>query len=78
VDAYLEAELFFQDVVEQITVLACLRVVQQVVGAHEGCDPSFDSIGERPRKANQNSSSHAVRRSALPSIYLMHRLVVNV
>ena len=49
----LETELFLENVVQQITVLARLRIVQEVVGAHEGCDTSLDSICEWPEKVNQ-------------------------
>jgi hypothetical protein len=74
----LETELFLEDVVQQVAVLACLRVVQEVVGAHEGCNTSLDGIGERPEKANQYGFGHAWKGTTLPSIKLMQCLVVNV
>ena len=75
----LETKFFLEDVVQQIAVLARLRVVQKVVGAHEGRNTSLDSIGEWPKKANEYvNSAIGSKGSDLPSIHLVHRLVVNV
>jgi hypothetical protein len=46
----LETKLFLEDVVQQVAVLTCLRVVQEVVGAHKGCNTSLDGISEWPEK----------------------------
>ena len=44
----MESKLILENVVQEIAVLACLRVVDEVVGAHKGCNASLDGVRERP------------------------------
>ena len=47
-DESLEAELTLQDVVLEVRVLADLRIVDLVVGAHDGASTGADGVGKRP------------------------------
>jgi len=49
-DESLEAELVLEKLVEDLTVLACVGVVDLVVGAHDTSGTCADGVGKRPGK----------------------------
>jgi len=74
-DKTLEAELRLEQLVEGLTVLACVGVVDLVVRAHDTCGACADRIGKRPGKLGREiwrGNYH------LPKVQLVHGNVVNV
>ena len=55
-DETLETELGFEELVENLTVLACIGVVDLVVGAHDTGGTSADGVGKRPCNISTGSS----------------------
>jgi hypothetical protein len=45
--SYLEAELCFEDTVQQFAVLATIAIVDALVGAHDGSSARFQTVHER-------------------------------
>jgi len=62
-DEALKVQLVLKQVVEQITVLASIAVVNLIVRAHDGTDASPNGIGEWPEQRQCHCSDTRSRRS---------------
>jgi hypothetical protein len=75
-DKSLKIELVLQEVIEGVRVLAPIRVVDLIVGAHYGTSAGFDGIGKWPDPVRQRL--HEDGEVILPQIHLVHGLVINI